>query len=559
MKRFALLALFLLAVVPTHASGGTSKNAVVFGMTGDVDGGFNFALNCCSTLPGAYMGVPVLRGAFIQNARGTWVMDLVSGAHADTHGVSYTIRPDAFWYWGGKKVPVTYRDFVYTLRELDDPANDVASRVGYANLDATRFVHDGDRRVSFFWRTTGCSASYPCGPYANWQFLFSQLYPSFALGGQDFNTIWTNCICGNDGKPVADGPFYLANRVPGQLVVMKRNPYFRDKAKLAEVDFKILSSDAGVLAEAMRDGQVDAMYPSFAPDLLNLRGSPGLTYRIAPQYALEFFQLREGSAPGGPSVTKGGSNVLLRAPWMRQAIALALDRQGLIDAVYGAGSGLKPTDNVLLYAGEAGYRPDFARWNYDPAKAIAILRKHCTGGPTAPDPATTRVWRCAGLPALFRYSWPSAASARTLIEQAAKVNLRAVGIAVADRPLPNPVVFSPTGIPSGDFDLAQFANFTSGDPGDWYDTFRCFGSQNWTGYCSHTLDALLKAANNELDPEKRTELMQRADATLAAEVVEIPLFQKPGALIHKSDLLGIGLNPGVFGPFWNIQDWHWKQ
>jgi peptide/nickel transport system substrate-binding protein len=307
----------------------------------------------------------------------------------------------------------------------------------------------------------------------------------------------------------------------------------------------------------MRDRQVDAIYPSFAPDLLTLRATPGLTYSIAPQYGLEHIQLREGSARGGPTVTSGGSNVLLRAPWMRQAIAIALDRQAMIDAVYGPGSGLRPSNNLLFYPGQQGYRPDFARWKYDPGRAIAILRKHCSGGPATPDPATTSIWRCSGIPAVFHYVWPSQSPARTTIEQVAKSNLKAVGIAVADRPMPAAAAFVP--VDSGDFDIAQFAVFTVGDPGDWYEQYRCFGEQNYTGYCSHTVDALLRAANNALDPERRAVLFARADAIMAAEVVSIPLFQKPSALIRKSDLLGVEPSPGVLGPFWNVQDWHWRR
>src|SRR6185437_2417431 len=101
-----------------------------------------------------------------------------------------------------------------------------------------------------------------------------------------------------------------------------------------------------------------------------------------------FLEFREG---------KGTSNVLLRAPWMREAIALALDRQSIINALF-PGSGLRPLDSLLYFATEAGYRPDFARWNYNPAKALAILNAHCTGGPSKPDPTTAKIWQCAGLP-----------------------------------------------------------------------------------------------------------------------------------------------------------------
>jgi len=530
----------------------------VVGAYADIQGGFNLALACCNGEQNAYFEAGVLRGAFVQNSRSVWVKDLVSSAAATTRGVTYTIRKDAFWYWGGRRIPVTYRDFVYTLRQIDDPQSDVADREGYANLDPTRFTHDGDRRVTFFWRTTNCSTDFPCGPFADWQALFSQLYPSFALHDLDFNKLWTSCICGSDGKPVSDGPFYLTRYTPGQAVVLKANPYFYEKARLAEVDFEIIGSDPAVQTEAISDGQVDLIDPSFTPDVLPLRSVAGLAYQVAPSYALEQLEIREGSARGGPSVTKGGSNVLLRAPWMRQAIMLALDRQSMIDQVYGPGTGLKPVDDLLYFPGEAGYRPDLGRWNHDPAKAIAILRKHCTGGPTAPAPQTTRVWRCDGLPASFQYTWPSI-PARTIIEQVAKADLKAVGIAIVDRPVPGSVLFGPDGPFGGGFDLTEFADFTSGDPGDWFDQYRCFGDQNITGYCSHIVDTLLRDANGELDPTKRRALVERADAGMATEVPVIPLFQKPGVVVHKSSLLGVVPNPGTDGPFWNIQDWHWKR
>ena len=134
----------------------------------------------------------------------------------NSKGVSYTISPKAYWYWGGKKIPVTYQDFVYTLQNIDNPNNDLVERTGYSNLDPTHFTHKGTNQVTFFWNTKNCTSDFPCGPYADWQYLFNTLYPAAALKGLDFNKIWTNCICGSDGQPVSDGPYYLSNYTKGQ-------------------------------------------------------------------------------------------------------------------------------------------------------------------------------------------------------------------------------------------------------------------------------------------------------------------------------------------------------
>ena len=37
-----------------------------------------------------------------------------------------------------------------------------------------------------------------------------------------------------------------------------------------------------------------------------------------------------------------------------------------------------------------------------------------------------------------------------------------------------------------------------------------------------------------------------------------PLYQRPTPVIYKSSLLGVVNNPAIVGPFWNIEDWHWK-
>jgi ABC-type transport system substrate-binding protein len=123
---------------------------------------------------------------------------------------------------------------------------------------------------------------------------------------------------------------------------------------------------------------------------------------------------------------------------------------------------------------------------------------------------------------------------------------------------PDNVIFGPNGFPSGDFDIGEFREYTSGDPGDWYENYRCFGSANDTGYCSHAVDALLKAAGGELNSDRRARLFQRADAIMATQVPIIPMYQEPIALIHRSDLIGMRPSPGSGGPVWNIEHWRWR-
>jgi ABC-type transport system substrate-binding protein len=535
------------AQVPRTTAGRKAKSVLVFGVEQDING-FNTALACCNQLIGGFMGnLEAIHGAFNQNDKGVWFKDLVSAASATKTTLSYTIKPNANWYWGGKKLPVTYKDFVYTLQKYDDPASLVAGRTGYSNIDTTNFTHKGDKQITFHWKTKNCSQDFPCGPYANWQSIFSGLYPAAALAGQDFNKIWTNCICGSDGQPVSNGPFYLTNYTKGQGTTMKANPFWAGKKPgLAEVDFKIIT-DTNTEVQAMRGGEVDAISPTFGSNLLPLKGQSGITFNQLPGYYFEHLEFRE---------TKGTTNVLLRAPWMRQAIGLGIDRAGIIKTVYGDLAGnTQPMNNMIYYSTQAAYKPDFAYLNYNPSKALAILKKHCTGGPATAGAGGT--WTCSGLPAKFRWSWTATNATRTNTEAIVKSELKAIGIELIEYPRAANVIFGPTGIPGGDYDIAEFANITTGDPGDWFDAWRCGGPGNYTGYCSKKASALMTSGNAELDPAKRMADFQAADKLMSAGVPVFPFYQRPVPLIYKSGIAGMKNNPGTAGPFWNIEDWKW--
>jgi len=120
------------------------------------------------------------------------------------------------------------------------------------------------------------------------------------------------------------------------------------------------------------------------------------------------------------------------------------------------------------------------------------------------------------------------------------------------------VIFGPSGLPGGDFDIAEFAFVTTGDPGDFYDSWRCGGAGNYQGYCSNKASKLMQTGNAELDPAKRAADFQAADRLFAANLATFPMYQRPVPLVYKSDILGMVNNPGTGGPFWNIEAWHWK-
>jgi peptide/nickel transport system substrate-binding protein len=525
------------AQVPRTPAARRAKDVLVFGMEQDIVG-FNTALTCCGAYWAAVTGnTPELRGAYNIDDKLRHVLDLVSSAKATKTTLSYTIRKDAFWNWGGRKLPVTYKDFAYTWQQLVDTKNDVASRAGYDQI--TGFTHKGSKQITFRWKK----------PYADWQDLFGAIYPSAALAGQDFNNIWTSCLCGNDGKPVASGPFLLTNYTKGQGITLRRNPFwYGKKPGLNEVDFKIIT-DTNTEVQAMRGGEVDAINPTFGVNLAPLKSTPGVVFNQVPGLYQEHIDIQFG--PKG--------NALLKAPWFRQALMLGIDRQAIINTVYGdLAGGTKPLNSLLFYPADAAYKPDFAKWNYNPAKAVALLKKHCTGGPSAPSGGNSDIWTCSNVKASVRYTWTASNATRTTQEAIVKAELKSIGVDVVDSPLPANVVFGPTGVPSGNYDLANFAWVTLPDPAGFVPIWECGGGSNYLNYCNRKATRLMDASQSELDPAKRMQLFQQASALIANDVPSIPLYARPNPLIWKSAVLGMKNNPSNVGFSWNIEDWKWR-
>ncbi|MES1246214.1 MAG: ABC transporter substrate-binding protein [Actinomycetota bacterium] len=524
------------AQIPRTPAARKAKDTLVFGEEQDIDG-FNGILTCCNEYWAAVQNVPVIRGAYNVDNKLRHILDLVTSAKATKTTLSYTIKPNANWSWGTKKLPVTYKDFVYTWQQIVNPNNDVVGRDGYDQI--TGYTHKGDKQITFKWKK----------PYADWQDLFGEVYPSAALAGQDFNHIWTSCICGNDGKPVSDGPFFLSNYTRGQGSTFTANPaWYGPKPKLKTVVFKIIT-DTNTEVQAMRGGEVDAINPTFGLNLAPLKGTSGITFNQVPGLYQEHIDIQFGKQ-GQP---------LLKAPWMRQAIMMGIDRQSIINTVYGQlAGGVKPLDSIVFYPADSRYTPDFSKWNFNPTKALALLKAHCTGGPTSVSQSNSNFWTCAGYPAKFRFTWTASNATRTTQEAIIKAELKSIGIEITDYSLPANVVFGPTGIPSGNYDLADFAWVTAADPAGFVPTWSCGGESNYLNYCNRKATALMDKSNSELDPAVRAKEFQQADALMANDLPSIPMYPRPNPLIWKSGITGMLNNPSNVGFTWNMEAWGWK-
>jgi peptide/nickel transport system substrate-binding protein len=532
------------ANVPRTQAARTAKDVLVFGMEQDVTG-FNATEASQSSYWAALTGnTAVLRGNYIIDDKGNYHLDLASKVVATRKSLTITIKPNANWYWQGHpKIPVSYRDYVYTWQQIVNKANTPASTTGYDQI--TGFTHKGDKQVTFTWSK----------PFADYRDLFGLVYPSQAVAGLTWNTMWSDCVCGNDGKPVSDGPFYVSNYTRGQGLTLRASPYwFGKKPKLKEIDFKLIT-DTNAEIQAMRGGEVDAINPSPQTALSQLVHQPGLVYDSIAGFTQEHIDLNQG----------GSGNPLLRQLWFRQAIALAINRTDLIKALYAQiAPGMRPLGNPFYNLGPNA-TPFFDEYAFSQKKSIALLKAHCSGGPPAPTRNNSSYWTCNGTPATVRFTTTAGNQRRATSVAIFTQQLQSVGIKVDPVFQPaNPNFFGQT-LPNHDFDLAEYAWLGSPDPSGFDAIYQCqdnaknLGGQNYKLYCNKTVDALIKSGESDLNPKTRTASYEKAAKLVAHEVAIVPLYSPPAILVRKKAVKGMehSNNPTLLGPTWNAEEWSW--
>src|SRR3954452_2633551 len=488
---------------------------------------------------------PTLRGNYIIDNKGNYHLDLASKVTATKSTLSITIRPDANWYWEGHaKIPVSYKDYVYTWQQIVNKANTPASTTGYDQI--TGYTHKGNRQITFKWSR----------PFADYRDLFGFVYPSQAVAGLNWKSMWSDCVCGNDGKPVSDGPFYLSNYSRGQGLTLKPNPYwYGKKPGLKEVDFKLIT-DTNSEIQAMRGGEVDAIAPSPQTALSQLVHQSGLVYSSLPGFVQEHLDLNEG----------GTGNPLLKQLWFRQALALSMNRTSLIKALYPQiAPGLKPLNNPYYVLGTNAV-PYFDEYAFSQKKSIALFKAHgCTGGPSAPTRNNGSFWTCNGTPATVRFTTTAGNQRRATSAAIFSQQLAAVGVKTNVAFLPSNPNFFGQALPNHDFDIAEFAWLGSPDPSGFDAIYQCqdnaqnLGGSNYKLYCNKQVDALIKKGESDLNPTTRTAAYEQAAKIVAHEIAVVPLYAPPAILVYKAAIKGMenSNNPTLIGPTWNIENWRW--
>lgn len=241
-------------------------------------------------------------------------------------GLTWTFHLAAGGVWSNGD-PVTAQDFVYTIRRAQAPATAAPKAGLFQNVRSASASGERTLVITLSRPAPDFLALVASGPWI----------PVHPATVEKLARQWTN-----PGHFVGNGRFTLAEWLPNQRIVVKKNPRHRDAAatELERIDF--VAFDSGDTEErAFRAGQVDVTMavPSTKLDTYRTAG-PGVLHTV-PLHETRYLVVNTTRPP-------------LNDARVRRALSLALDRDALVTKVLKAGQ--QPA-RTFVPAGLGGYEP----------------------------------------------------------------------------------------------------------------------------------------------------------------------------------------------------------
>jgi peptide/nickel transport system substrate-binding protein len=321
------------------------------------------------------------------------------------------------------------------------------------------------------------------------------------------------------GKPPVGAGSYRLVELTDTHALLEANPYYPfDKAILPHLDVRFVR-DAAARILMLVGGSADLLQNAVRLDLIDdVAARPRVEVESGPSQILTFLLFNN-------------DDKILAKRAVRQAIAMAIDRKGLIAAKF---SGRAVLATGLLPPTSPYYEGDVARWDYDPARAKRLLDEAGFPDPDGDGPAP-------------RFSLSYKTSSDEFRKSVAKViaeQLRQVGIAVEVRSFEFATFFAD--IKKGQYQLATMQSAEIGGP-DYY--FAYFHSSriptkadpdanNRWHYRNPRVDELCQAGRDEPDAQKRHQIYAEVQRLVAADVPVAPLWHEDIVVLHNRDVSG---------------------
>ncbi|MCV7702474.1 ABC transporter family substrate-binding protein [Micrococcus luteus] len=470
--------------------------------------------------------------------------------------VKYTISDDAKWSDG---TPVTAGDFIVHWAANNDTIKAEGAETPLfdsISFEQGKYIPEAPEGEADGKEFT---VTYP-EPYADWEILISTALPAHIVAkeaGMSFEELVTAAKekdvealtpaaeFWNDGWDFSPGELPDASLVPsmgpykfkdggwqaGQSITLEANPeYWGTPAATKELVLRF--ADPKTHVQALQNGDLDVIEPQATVDTLQQLEGLGEDVNVQTGDQLTWEHV---------DYNRGEGSVFADSPELREAFALCLPRQQIVDnlikPIYADAQVMNlrevfPFQDKYQEVVDAAYPKEMDQPNIEKAKEL--VEKSGVSKPTV------------------RLGYQAGNQRRTETVALIKSSCDQAGFDVQDA---NSPVFFKEVMPAGDYDAALFAWAGSGQKASGANIYQSDGAQNQQSYNNPEVDAAWDKLATSLDEDEQLEQVKTIEKLLWEDFQAIPLYAHPGLVGHKADVANVRDTAAQSGALWNVEQW----
>ena len=486
--------------------------------------------------------VPILAAEVPTKANG--------GISEDNTSVTWKLLDGVTWSDGE---PFTAADVAFTYDFIADPATGATSSEFYGEIESVEAVDDLTVKVTFKQPTAA-----PLSPFVGGSGMILPVHIFEKYVGADARSAPGNTA------PVGTNAFQIREFRPGDTIIYEPNAYFRgDPAAFTTVELKGGGDAVSAARAVLQTQEADYAWNIQAEPAVIKEieaGSKG-EMRYVPKPLMERIYINFSDPRkevDGQTSQKDTPHPFLSEKPVREAIALAIDRETIVKLLYGE-AGTVATNFLVAPEKYASKNTDY---EFNLEKASALL-----DGAGWKDTNNNGVRDKNGVEMNILFS-SSVNPVRQKTQEIIKQNLESIGMAVELESVDPGVYFgdptNPDSVYQFKSDLQLFAfDSETPEPDSYMELYACdqiaqkenqWSKENSSRYCNPKYEALLSQLKQETNSDKRRDLFVQMNDLLIEDVAIIPLVRRSDAYAISSALTDLDFTPWAAST-WKIASW----